>query len=102
MGQGGGIPDEAISNPDFAFREIKEDSNDPVEWGSNAIRLMMRWAGHEWDRGLMSVEDCSLLFGPSLGDLPQANLAEYLKNAPVANVSGRNGSGERIRVRVQG
>jgi CHAT domain-containing protein len=87
VGQGGGISDEAISNPDFAFRGIKEDSNDPVEWGSNAIRLMMRWAGHEWDRGLMSVEDCSLLIGPSLGDLPQANLAEYLKNSPVANVS---------------
>jgi CHAT domain-containing protein len=87
VGQGGGISDEAISNLDFAFREIKEDSNDPVEWGSNAIWLMMRWAGHEWNRGLMSVEDCSLLFGPSLGDLPKANLTKHLKNTPVAKVS---------------
>jgi hypothetical protein len=44
---GGGISDQAISDPNFAFREIKGDSNDPVEWGSNAIRLMMRWVEHE-------------------------------------------------------
>jgi CHAT domain-containing protein len=84
---GGGISDEAISDPDFAFREIKGDSNDPVEWGSNAIRLMMRWVGHEWDRGLISVEYCRIVFGPSLGDLPQGNLDEYLKDVPIANIT---------------
>lgn len=82
--QGGGLTDEAISDPSYAFRVITSTGDDLVEWGSNAVKVMLRWAGHEWNKDLLSAEDCKLLFVPELGQTPQGNIAEYLENNSAA------------------
>ena len=84
MKQGGGLTDEAISDPDYAFRVIKSTGDDLVEWGPNAIKLMLCWAGHEWNKDLLSDVDCRLLFGPKLSHLAQPNMAEYLEENSAA------------------
>lgn len=50
-----------------------------MEWGFNAIKVMLRWAGNECERGLMLRTECELLFGPDLSSLPQKDLTKYIE-----------------------
>lgn len=75
-----GLSDEAILDPDYAFRIIQSSSGDLLQCGENAMRLMLRWAAHEWNTDKLSTEECKAIFGQGLGDLPQDDIAEHLNN----------------------
>ena len=76
--KGVALTNDGISESELVNREIITSGDDFGQWGVNAIRVMLRWAGSEWQQDLMSARDCELLFGPGLKELPQEDLARYL------------------------
>ena len=76
--QGTLLTNDGISESELVMRKIITDGDDTAQWGVNAIRLMLSWAGSEWEQDLVSKEDCQSLFGPGLGELPQEDLATHL------------------------
>lgn len=81
------LSDEAILNPDFAVWGISSTGSDPIERGAGALKLMLRWTGYQWNQDLISADECRSIFGPGLGEIPQANLSEYLDNLDCSHLS---------------
>ena len=69
--RGTSLTDQALSDPDQAIREIMPFENDMSEQGDSALRLMVRWAIHDWNQKLLQTEDCVTLFGPGLRSHPK-------------------------------
>jgi CHAT domain-containing protein len=72
------LTEKALFDPGFFLREIEAPGGNDVDRGDNSLRLMVLWAGHEWNRNLMSIEDCKRLFGPGLDHIPPSKLTARL------------------------
>ena len=60
--QGGNLKESAMSDPDQYIRQISTGARDPVEWGNNALALIMALIKLEWKKGLLSTGTmCNLL-----------------------------------------
>lgn len=73
----GGLTDEAILDPDFTHRALSSLGDNLVSIGDKSLELMLRWAGFEWEKNLLSADECTRLFG--LADLPQTDVANHLR-----------------------
>jgi hypothetical protein len=83
-----GLSHDAVLDPDFAFRRICHGTSDPIDWGQNAIGLMLQWAAHEWEQRLLSLEECKDIFGSALDRLPKRDPAESLRSRKIRKKVG--------------
>ena len=67
-----------VSDHFLAMREIIVQGQTYIEWGHNAIRVLLRWVGSEFENGRLSKEECQLLLGPQMGGIPDNNPLEYI------------------------
>ena len=61
--QMGKLTESALSDPDHYLRRIFGDVEDPIEWGNNALDLLLTWAKIEVDKGLLTKGELKDLFG---------------------------------------
>ena len=61
--QMGKLTESALSDPDHYLRQIFGDVEDPIEWGNNALDLLLTWAKIEVDKGLLTKGELKDLFG---------------------------------------
>ena len=62
----GKLTESALSNPHHVFRRIVghiKDSNEWIEWGNNALDLLLVWAKIEVEKGLLTKGELRKLFG---------------------------------------
>lgn len=85
--KGVALTSDGISETELVNREIITRGDDCAQWGVNAIRVLLRWAGSELEQGLMSARDCKLLFGPGLNELPQEDIARSVAEVDVVSLS---------------
>ena len=64
----GKLTEPALSHPDHYLRQIFGDVEDPVEWGNNALDLLLTWAKIEVEKGLLTKGEFRELFGFVLKD----------------------------------
>ena len=77
--QKGGLTNEAILDPNYAFRMIGHNTTEPLKCGENAVGLMLRWAAYEWEKEKLSTDDFKTLFGEELRGLPEDDLAKSIR-----------------------
>ena len=61
--QMGKLTESALSDPDHYLRQIYGDVKDPIEWGNNALDLLLTWAKIEVEKGLLTSGELRELFG---------------------------------------
>ena len=61
--QMGKLTESALSDPDHYLRQIFGDVEDPIEWGNNAMDLLLAWAKIEVEKGLLTKGQLRELFG---------------------------------------
>ena len=61
--QMGKLTESVLSDPDQYLRQIFGDVEDPIEWGSNALDLLLAWAKIEVEKGLLTKGALRELFG---------------------------------------
>ena len=77
--QWGKLTDSALSDPDHYLRQIFGGADDPIEWGSNALQLILAWAMVEGEKGLLTTGALKELFGFALEDEQDHNLESFLQ-----------------------
>ncbi|KAK0510770.1 hypothetical protein JMJ35_007202 [Cladonia borealis] len=61
--QMGKLTESAQSDPDHYLRQIFGNVEDPIEWGNNALDLLLTWAKIEVEKGLLTKCELRKLFG---------------------------------------
>ena len=61
--QWGKLTESALSDPDQYLRQIFGGAEDPIDWGSNALQLIIAWAKIEGEKGLLTTDALKELFG---------------------------------------
>ena len=64
--QGGSLTESTLSDPDHYMRHISVGAEDPIEWGNNAVALILSLAKMECRRGLLTLGALRELFGFAL------------------------------------
>lgn len=54
--QWGNLKDSAMSDPDQYIGQISTGAEDPIEWGNNALALILALTKMEWKNGLLSTD----------------------------------------------
>ena len=61
--QWGRLTESALSDPDQYLRQMFVGAEDPIEWGNNALQLILAWAKTEWNKELLTTGTLRELFG---------------------------------------
>ncbi|MCJ1391512.1 hypothetical protein MMC18_004376 [Xylographa bjoerkii] len=61
--QWGRLTESALSDPDQYLREIFAGAEDPIDWGNNALQLVLAWAKVEWKKNLLTTGTLQELLG---------------------------------------
>ena len=77
--QMGKLTESALSDPDQYLRQIFGDVEDPIEWGSNALDLLLAWAKIEVENGLLTKGALRELFGFVQKDKQDDNPDSFLE-----------------------
>ncbi|KAJ5935086.1 hypothetical protein N7466_004633 [Penicillium verhagenii] len=67
------VSDHASRDPEDYFLIMHHDASDPLEWGMNAVKLLLQWAAWEWDDRLLSIDELRNLFGGTLDNALDAS-----------------------------
>ncbi|KAL9085820.1 MAG: hypothetical protein Q9159_004485 [Coniocarpon cinnabarinum] len=79
--------DNRISDREAVQREIITEDETFVEWGLNAMKVLLHWAAGQVEKAQMSPRQCQLLFGPEMEALTTQNAQSFVNDeVEVSNV----------------
>lgn len=55
--QWGRLTESALSDPVQYLRQMYAGAEDPIDWGNNALQLILTWAKIEWDKKLLTIDE---------------------------------------------